>query len=77
MAKVFTIPILPDPTRRPRERTSDRKYVEGQRMLVEAMKYLAKQDPQRNRPAIELLFDHFRSQFRVSDVASMLQAPSE
>lgn len=68
MAKVFTIPVLPEPKRRPRERTSETKYIEGQRLLVEAMKYLAKQDPRRNRPAIELLFDHFQSQFRVTDV---------
>lgn len=77
MAKVFTIPVLPDPKRRARERTSDRKYVEGQRLLVEAMKYLAKQDPRQNRPAIELLFDHFQSQFRVTDVPIPVESRPE
>jgi hypothetical protein len=69
MAKLFTIPAIPDPSRRkrPRHNDSDPRYVEGQRLLVEAMKYLAQQDPQINRPAIELLSEHFRTQFRMSD----------
>ena len=37
------------------------------RVLVEAMKYLAKDDPQGNRGAIELLSEHFRTQFRMTD----------
>ena len=32
-----------------------------------AMKYLTKQDPKVNRAAIELLSEHFRTQFRMSD----------
>jgi len=67
MAKLFTIPAIPDPTRQKRNRESDPRYVEGQRLLVEAMKYLAQQDPQINRQAIELLSEHFRTQFRMSD----------
>jgi hypothetical protein len=69
MAKLFTIPAIPDPSRRkqPRHNDSDPRYVEGQRLLVEAMKYLAQQDPQVNRQAIELLSEHFRTQFRMSD----------
>jgi hypothetical protein len=69
MAKLFTIPAIPDPSRRkqPRNTDSDPLYVEGQRLLVEAMRYLAQQDPQVNRPAIELLSEHFRTQFRMSD----------
>ena len=69
MAKLFTIPAIPDPSRRkqPRHKSSDPRYVEGQRLLVEAMKYLAQQDPQLNRSAIELLSEHFRTQFRMSD----------
>jgi hypothetical protein len=69
MAKLFTIPAIPDFSRRnqPRHRDSDPRYVEGQRLLVEAMKYLAQQDPQINRQAIELLSEHFRTQFRMSD----------
>ena len=44
MAKVFTIPVPPDLSRKKRERTSDPRYVDGQKMLVEAMKYLAQAD---------------------------------
>jgi hypothetical protein len=36
-------------------------------MLVEAMKYLAKADPISNRGAIELLSEHVRTRFRMSD----------
>lgn len=67
MAKVFTIPVRPNPGKRKRERSSDPRYVEGQRLLVEAMKYLAQSDPQGNRAAIELLSEHFRTRFRMSD----------
>jgi hypothetical protein len=68
MAKVFTIPALPKlgrPTKR--ERSSDPRYVEGQRLLVEAMRYLAQSDPLTNRPAIELISEHVRTRFRMSD----------
>jgi hypothetical protein len=70
MAKVFTIPVLPDPTRRRHSRgpkTSDPRYIEGQRLLVEAMKYLAQQDPAQNRDAVMLLSEHFRTRFRMTD----------
>lgn len=68
MAKVFTIPVTPDPNRkRSRERTSDPRYVEGQRLLVQAMEYLAKSGPDENREAIQLLSEHFRTRFRMSD----------
>ncbi len=68
MAKVFTIPVPPDMSRkRARERTSDPRYVDGQRLLVEAMKYLAQSDPVANRPAIELISEHVRTRFRMSD----------
>jgi hypothetical protein len=40
MAKVFTIPVPSKIGRKRRERTSDPRYVDGQRLLVEAMKYL-------------------------------------
>ena len=68
MAKVFTIPVAPK-LGRPvtRERTSDPRYVDGQRTLVEAMKYLAQSDPVINRSAIELLSEHVRTRFRMSD----------
>jgi len=68
MAKVFTIPVMPDPTRRKgKKRSSDPRYIEGQRLLVEAMKYLAQQDPEQNRDAVMLLSEHFRTRFRMSD----------
>jgi hypothetical protein len=67
MAKVFTIPVPPDLSRKPRERTSDPRYVDGQKMLVEAMRYLAQSDPVANRAAIEWLSEHVRTRFRMSD----------
>lgn len=75
MAKVFTIPIAPSLGRRHRERTSDPRYVDGQRLLVEAMKYLAQSDPVRNRPAIALLSEHVRTRFRMSDSPLMNDSP--
>ncbi len=67
MAKVFTIPVVPRNNRRQRKDGGDPRYVEGQRVLVEAMKYLAQSDKISNRPAIELLSEHFRTRFRMSD----------
>ena len=67
MAKVFTIPVAPRMGGKRRERTSDPRYVDGQRTLVEAMKYLAQSDPIANRSAIELLSEHVRTRFRMSD----------
>ncbi len=68
MAKVFTIPVTPRLGRTViRERTSDPRYVDGQRLLVDAMRYLAQSDPMLNRSAIELLSEHVRTKFRMSD----------
>jgi hypothetical protein len=67
MAKVFTIPVPPDVSRKKRERTSDPRYVDGQRLLVEAMKYLAQTDPITNRRAIAFLSEHVRTRFRMTD----------
>lgn len=67
MARVFTIPAIPDPKRRRAPRISDKRYIDGQKLLVEAMKYLAQTDPEANREAIGLLSEHFRTQFRMSD----------
>ena len=68
MAKVFTIPVPPKLGRATkRERTSDPRYVDGQKLLVEATKYLAQSDPVINRPAIELISEHVRTRFRMSD----------
>lgn len=65
--KVVIIPALPDPSGRDRERTSDPKYLEGQRLLVEAMKYLVQSDREGNREAAELISEHVRTRFRMSD----------
>jgi hypothetical protein len=67
MAKVFTIPVPPKFGNKRRERTPDPRYVDGQKLLVEAMKYLALADPVSSRPAIELLSEHVRTRFRMSD----------
>lgn len=67
MAKVFTIPALPNIGRKRRERTSDPRYVDGQRLLVQALKYLAQSDPLSNRAAIQLLSEHVRTRFRITD----------
>jgi hypothetical protein len=71
MAKVLTLPIkpeMPDPTRRKaKPRQPDPRYVEGQRLLIDAMKYLIQQDPQLNKDAVSLISEHFRTRFRMSD----------
>ncbi len=71
MAKVLTLPIkpeMPDPARRKAKlRKPDPRYLEGQRLLVEAMRYLIQQDPQRNKDAVMMLSEHFRTRFRMSD----------
>jgi hypothetical protein len=67
MAKVFTIPVPPMVGRRRREREPDPRYVDGQRLLVEAMKYLAQSDPIANREAVQLLSEHVRTRFRMTD----------
>ncbi len=67
MAKVFTIPAPPKFGSKRRERKSDPRYVDGQRVLVEAMRYLAQSDPVMNRAAIELISEHVRTRFRMSD----------
>lgn len=66
MAKVFTITVPPKLGNK-RQRTSDPRYVDGQKLLVEALKYLAQEDPIRNRQAIELISEHVRTRFRMSD----------
>ena len=67
MGKVFVIPSHPNFRRRKSERKGDPRYIEGQRLLVDAMNYLAQSDARRNRPAISLLSEHFRTKFRMSD----------
>ena len=67
MAKMFTITLPPDLARRKRERTTDPRYVDGQKILVEAMKYLAQADPVTNLDSVELLSEHVRTRFRMTD----------
>jgi hypothetical protein len=65
--KVVIIPAMPDPRGRDHSRSEDPRYLEGQRMLVEAMKYLVQSDREANRDAIQLLSEHVRTRFRMSD----------
>jgi hypothetical protein len=67
MGKLLTIPVRPDFRPRKRQGSSDPRYVEGQRVLVKAIKYLTTSDLPANRPAIEFLSQHFRTKFRMSD----------
>ncbi len=65
--KVVIIPAMPDPSGRDRVRTEDPRYMDGQRVLVDAMKYLLQSDREGNREAAELLSEHVRTMFRMSD----------
>lgn len=77
MAKVFTIPVIPDPSRRKgKKRVQDPRYIEGQRLILEAMKYLMQQDQEANKPAVMLLSEHFRTRFRMSDRPGEVITPS-
>jgi hypothetical protein len=68
MAKVLTIPVVPNPkAKKARERSSDPRYLDGQRCLVNAMSYLVKSGPRRNKAAISLLSEHVRTNFRMED----------
>ena len=67
MSKVFMIPVVPGKPRGPNGRKGDDRYIEGQRLLVEAMKYLAQSNKDGNRSAIDLLSEHVRTKFRMTD----------
>ena len=67
MAKLFTIPVIPGRKTTTRQHKPDPRYVEGQRVLVEAIKYLTQADRAGNRPAIALLSEHVRTRFRMTD----------
>jgi hypothetical protein len=66
-SKVVIIPARPDPSARDKLRTDDPRYMDGQRVLLEAMKYLLQADRDGNRDAAELLMEHVRTKFRMSD----------
>lgn len=70
MAKVLTFTLPPKPGNKRSEQTPDPRYVDGQRLLVAAMRYLVQADPVKNRSAIELISELFRTRFRETDRAS-------
>jgi hypothetical protein len=73
-AKILTMPAMPDAgSRIRRSKQGDPRYVEGQRLLVEAIRYLVRTAPTGNLPAVELLSQHFRTRFRMSDKPESLQ----
>lgn len=67
------MPALPGASHLRRGRTGDPRYVEGQRLLVDAIRYLVQADPVANLPAIELLSEHFRTKFRITDSPKNIQ----
>lgn len=77
MARVLTIPVRPSTERLGRKRTSDPRYIEGQRLLVDAMRYLVQSDPVNNREAAELISEHVRTGFRMSDSPLPLKIEGE
>lgn len=67
-SQLLVIPAMPDPKRTKKtSRTSDKRYLEGQRLLAEAIRYLVQSGPRKNKEAVGLLSEHFRTQFRMSD----------
>jgi hypothetical protein len=73
MGRILVIPARPTTDHLNRKRTSDPRYIDGQRLLVEAMRYLVQSDPEANRSAVELLSEHVRTQFRMSDRPGMTE----
>lgn len=67
MAKVLTIPVVPEARKPKRKNSANPRFIEGQHLLVKAIEYLTKSDLRGNRAAIELISEHFRTQFRMSD----------
>lgn len=67
-AKVVVIPAPLNPLSAGRTRTSDPRYVAGQRMLLAAIHYLLQSDRAGNHAAAELLLEHLRTRFRMCDV---------
>ena len=71
--RLLTMPVMPDATHMRRSRRGDPRYVEGQRIIVQAIRYLVQSGPEANLPAIELLSELFRTKFRMSDKPELLQ----
>jgi hypothetical protein len=72
-ARVLTMPAMPGAARVRRSPHGDPRYVEGQRLIAQAIRYLVQSDPEGNVPAVELLSEHFRTKFRMSDKPDLLQ----
>jgi len=72
-ARVLTMPALPRVRRVRRSQEGDPRYVEGQRLITQAIRYLVQSGPERNMRAVELLSEHFRTKFRMSDKPALLQ----
>jgi len=72
-ARVLTMPTLPGVKRMRRSQQGDPRYVEGQRLITQAIRYLVQSDPEANVLAVELLSEHFRTKFRMSDKPELLQ----
>ena len=72
-ARILTMPAPPPETYHVPRTRSDPRYIEGQRLLVEAIRYLVQSDPEGNLPAVELLSEHFRTRFRSTDRPAVLQ----
>ena len=68
------MPAMPSAARIERSRRGDPRYIEGQRLLVEAIRYLVQSNPEDNRLAIELLSELFRTRFRMSDKLELLHS---
>lgn len=71
--KLLTMPAMPDLSHLKSTRRGDPRYVEGQRLLVQAIRYLVQSDPKENLAAVELLSEHFRTRFRITDRPDSLQ----
>ena len=61
------MPALPEVRHIRRSRAGDPRYVEGQRLIVEAIRYLVTSGSETDLPAVELLSEHFRTKFRMTD----------
>jgi hypothetical protein len=72
-ARILTMPALPGASHLRRARTGDPRYLEGQLLLVDAIRYLVLTDAVGNLAAIELLSEHFRTKFRITDTPQPLQ----
>ena len=69
------MPTGPDATQERRRRPTNPRYIEGQRILVEAIRYLVRSDGEYNFAAVEFLSEHFRTKFRMSDKPLVMMKP--